>query len=110
MSVDLLRRAAAKLRDIAYSCEPGTWSLDEPGKGHAWINLPGYRHAWGMHGFVDECRYVALMHPPVALALAEVLEGWAGAADATEKHLGYLPEDYLTSEFALARAILREES
>jgi hypothetical protein len=61
---DLLRRAAAELRDLA--------------------------------------TYVAMMHPPVALALAEMLEEIAGISAAPP----YLRPP--TRAVALARAVLRE--
>ena len=112
MSVNLLVRAAMKLRGHAEKAQnkhpwcPGyTWSAVR----HVQRNC-GDNFECGMHGADpnDECwsfdmydgRYVALMHPPVALALAEWLE--AAAHDAWDMGSGVAAE-------AVARAILREE-
>lgn len=109
MSSDLLRRAAKTLREVSASCEPGDWTAELGDTGSAWVNLPAYTHAWGMHGFAEEARHVVLMHPPVALALAEALDSWAEVVDGVDKMLGHIPDDAYPDEFALARAILREQ-
>lgn len=70
----ILEQAALMLRDYAAPCEQ-VWELETRTLGHgiAWVNLPAAPHAWGMHGFEDEARYVTLMQPTVAMALADVL-------------------------------------
>jgi hypothetical protein len=110
VSRDLLRRAAAKLREHAEGFERSPWKVN-----------------WGDHGYPQRVtndratviaetfegkdssspvrhpamtpEYIALMHPPVALALAHWLEV---AAVWPEEHLRAHPST------AVARAILRE--
>ncbi len=116
MSADLLRRAAEKLRDTAASCEQGDWTAEVGDTGTAWVNLPAYPHAWGMHGFAEEARYVALVGAPVGLAIAAWLEetarqikSYAVAFTEGKERFDDLTE---VDEAAhkLARAILREGS
>lgn len=106
MSADLLRRAAEVLRKSAEVATPGPWSADR-GTKHNWVVDGDPRsadHAWVALMMFGECeqdaRYIALMHPPVALALADWLD--SAARDAEE--IGPDP-------FALraARAVLRED-
>lgn len=114
MSADLLRRAAAKLREHAERAPEGPWvSLDD---GDRLVALrPNSTFEKGFRYLVDEpiedssiAEYFALMHPPVALALAEVLLAAAANFAAAERD-GYEFEDSETLPIiALARAILRE--
>jgi len=116
MSSDLLRRAAAKLREHAEAASPGPWRthdtwLDWGGHtatvlrgaegqpsidGVAWLPTfaddpwDGKRNVW------NDAEYIALMHPAVALALAEWLESEAAL-------LGFL------GGTAVAHAVLRED-
>jgi hypothetical protein len=80
MSADLLRRAAAKLREHAQAAPEGPWvSLDD---GDRLVALrPDSTFEKGFRYLVDEpiddtsiAEYFALMHPPVALALADLLD------------------------------------
>lgn len=105
MSADLLLRAAAKLRKDVDDLEAASpWTAETYRDGRAWVTVPGAVHAWGMHGFTGEARYVATMHPPVALALADWLEDEAEQVDDDG-------ELYCVSGATLgvARAVLRED-
>ena len=92
MSADLLRRAAAKLREHAEAATPGPWEHVEEGAGGS-FNGCGQVVTWGdgveggdiagptgdlypRGGYSprDDMALVALMHPPVALALADLLD------------------------------------
>src|SRR6185295_1666780 len=90
MSSDLLRRAATKLRETAEATSPPPWSSDpdaswyECGADHRYVRTESDQHwsAVALTGLVDDphprsardAAYIALMHPPVALALAVWLE------------------------------------
>ena len=113
MSAELLRRAAETLRNLAASCEQGAWSAEIDDRGHAWINLPAYKHAFGVHGFPDEAKYIALMRPPVALAVADLLERHAAVVTSWAEVFGFSEADVSGPDeaaIALARAILRDLS
>jgi hypothetical protein len=110
MSADLLRRAAAKLREHAEAATPGPWNADPSeiyGETIAtWVaeslngNLPDAGEA--------NSRYIALMHPPVALALADLLDYSARWFEAAEKDGYEYDEGEALPIIALARAVLRE--
>jgi hypothetical protein len=110
VTADLLRRAAAKLREHATPIQPcvpaGSWC---PEYAHAAIrhvernvelDLDPCPDHGDVHGTFSRYagRYVALMHPPVALALADLLEL---AADRST----LVPADAFEG---VARAVLRE--
>lgn len=127
MSADLLRRAAVKLRESAavadmngYMAAPWRTVLTDS------ESLTGVAGCGGQaadehveNSTCDDCTsieawmepaaaYIALMHPPVALALAELLELEAvviGKSEAIGMRLSYSAE----KSVALARVILREE-
>lgn len=107
MTAEILRRAARQLRDTAASCEQGDWTAEVGETGHAWISLPAYDHAWGMHGFAEEARHVALMHPPVALTLAACMDAVARIGELDADLLNRIGHPEL---IGVARAILREPS
>jgi hypothetical protein len=101
MPADLLRRAAAKLRAHAEAASGANW--DAAGSelyaedGGVWI---GQMDATEPEATANAA-LAALMHPPVARALADLLQvlSWfPSQADATD----------LTAAYAVARAILRE--
>lgn len=96
MSADLLRRAAAKLREHAKAASLAPW--DSASDGLVWPDRTGDPVSGSTE--VEDADYIALMHPPVALALADWLD--SAARDAEE--IGPDP-------FALraARAVLRED-
>ena len=126
MNGDLLRRAANLLRASVDGITPAPWQAEDTqvyGTGHVtkpaneWVQ-PGQRYWVGemLHGAECVCgkpdndceceptggdieaAYIALMHPPVALALADWLDATAtGIADAGSA----------VAAVATARAILR---
>lgn len=133
MSAELLRRAAAKLREMAGAATGGPWLVDSHTHGDDdWVmwNVLGPTDADGVTpiplqtrtedaGYFSQAEadvtYAALMHPPVALALADLLDETARSVDArveAEQYLGLRDgEIKLRSEdlaVALAREILRE--
>jgi hypothetical protein len=93
LAADLLRRAAALLRERGNAATPG-WAQDL-GR----IRTPTVKMA-GLFRRVEDAEYAALMHPPVALALADWLQFEADA----------IPGPPQREAVVLARAILREES
>jgi hypothetical protein len=123
MSAELLRHAATVLREHAGGaqnkrpwCPDYTWAAVR----HVQRNC-GDDFECGMHGADPdaECwsfdmydgRYVALMHPPVALALAALLDAAAPAwaIDGSEPPRNPKDRAVMYELVALARAILRED-
>lgn len=114
MSAGLLRRAAVKLREYAERAARGPWDVSDDG-----LVWPG-RLGDPVSGSSDitDAEYIALMHPPVALALAELLDHVADdVSDAGDRiepgglvrnEYGSIRFDW-TAAVKLARAILREE-
>ncbi len=125
MSADLLRRAAAKLRDAlnADYLTPAPWDCLDGGDRLVHIEPP----TGAIEYVVDEpmsnpsnAEYIALMHPPVALALADWLDEAAASWDRDdalavriEAHGHKRPEGWMERQFArplaVARAVLRED-
>lgn len=134
MSADLLRRAAAKLREHATIATTSTpeepWTAyrrddagrhvvavelrwrdegDEMPGGYrvADMSLPAPAEGWPLGQAVVDSQYIVLMHPPVALALAAWLEDEAEMFDWFGSE-GVPFEDDFKQAPAVARAILRE--
>lgn len=120
MTADLLRRAATVLRQHAQAAPEGPWESLSNGDRLLAIRYdeaPGYRYL--VNEPVDEATaaYFALLHPPVALALAEMLDHVADdvsdAGDRVEpgglarNEYGFIRFDW-TAAVKLARAVLRE--
>jgi hypothetical protein len=120
MSADLLRRAAAELRTRAEAATPGPWAVDRDRIG-MWFTLNSRANFEYSHQaqIVDvhtpdeswpDFNYMAMMHPPVALALAETLdqaaEAWA--IDGAEPVRNPRDRSMVFLAAALAREILRE--
>jgi hypothetical protein len=111
MSADLLHRAAAKLRLYASHASRGQW--DAADDGLVWSARPGDPVSGSTER--EDAEYIALMHPPVALALADLLDEAArcvGARIQAERHVG-LPDGAIQTPdevqaLAVARAVLRE--
>lgn len=112
MSADLLRRAAAKLREHA---EAATFPHD------GWVaDLADSEVTTADGGMMiadtreltverPDASFIALLHPPVALALADALDSAATDADYAEA----FPRSEMAIEdgsnlIAVARAVLRE--
>lgn len=105
VSADLLRRAAEELREHAgYRATPGPWTSDA-GRVRSPLAKPGMPRvtdrdpALAIMRLTEDADYVALVHPPVALALAD----WLDSAAVDAETIGPDP-----SAVAVARAVLRE--
>lgn len=85
MSADLLRRAAVKLREHAEAVKPGPWEVDHEGMWFELRSRATFRYDYeadltDVHSPDDTWPlfdYFAMLHPPVALALAELLDAYA---------------------------------
>jgi hypothetical protein len=106
--VAILRRAASLLRDRATAATPGPWEhvIDRGSLHHRdRSRLKGierfreYRNDVDLGADHDTAAYIALVHPPVALALADWLD------DEAARGLGR-PDNL--AAYAVARAVLRE--
>lgn len=117
MSAELLRRAAKVLRDVADLKRTDPWLHDEdapmPYLGSVYFDGdPQYAVVANVMWPGAEA-YIALMHPPVALALAELLDQHAAVitewaeAYAGQERAGDLTETDMAA-LDLARVILRE--
>jgi hypothetical protein len=98
--VDILRRAAAKLREATENVTPGPW--DWPiGDGYVWPDRIGDPVSSSEQ--LPDAAYIALMHPPVALALAIWLDAEADRIDSDRTYV------FSIASYAAARAVLRED-
>jgi len=119
MSADLLRRAAAKIRETAQAATPGPWVVDHdadaqiafPGRqSHKENVLPEVVSYQGIDGGISSASnvdHIALWSPDVAELVARVLDesaGWCEMYDDPGE-----AERVLHAEFALARRILGED-
>jgi hypothetical protein len=111
VSADLLRRAAVKLREHANAANfPDGWAVNladsEVTTADGGMMIADTMELTGSR---PDASYIALMHPPVALALAAALDGAATDADYAEA----FPRSEMAIEdgsnlVAVARAVLRE--
>lgn len=119
MSAELLRRAAKLLREHALPIKPASiaesWCFEYAHYAirHVERNVdldidpcPDHGHDHGMFGRYSG-RYIALMHPPVALALADLLDE---CAESVEQEGGIVQDSTTVGCVDVARAVLREES
>lgn len=103
--VDELCAAATLLRERANAATPGPWREEySAASGPCVIDAESYNCLDSVARMTHyraslDARYVALMHPPVALALADWLE------DEAVRGLGR-PDN--VAAYAVARAVLRE--
>jgi hypothetical protein len=120
MGADLLRRAADKLRKAVDGRTAGEWfpvitdSESSTGVGICQDHAPsGVDPGW----VCDECHvvetysealadYIALMHPPVGLALADAMDAVARVVRYNEHSVARVGYGEL---IAAARAVLRED-
>jgi hypothetical protein len=106
LAADLLRRAAKALRvSAAEAVIAGPWEYrdrrDDP-ETYPWqVWAPESRFNAGTGFAPGTAEYIALMHPPVALALAESLESFVVVWE--RDHEGW------PAARAVGRAILRED-
>jgi hypothetical protein len=108
MSADLLRRAAKALRlGAALAVVPGPWEYrdqrDDPDAFPWQVWAPESRFNAGTGFAPGTAEYIALMHPPVALAVAEWLDFEAGI------FAGLVGDVGEHEAVTVARAVLREE-
>ena len=114
----ILRRAAEVLRDKATAATPGPWEGD--------LGVLAPREAWDLGGgrqciahmamphqegrMRANAAYIALMHPPVALALGDWLDDIADYSREIIRELGTDPTalPWVARALAVARAVLRE--
>lgn len=105
---DLLRRAAARMKELAEAATPGPWST-VPGASNVWrfpdtgtpaLVVPGNGRAG--HVQLPDAAHIAVWSPTVALAVAAWLEAVADNY-AIARH-GY----WSVRALAVARAFLRE--
>jgi hypothetical protein len=132
MSAELLRRAAKTLREHAEALElppmttatPWTVEAEEEADCTSVVaEVLNVTTVIAVDVFSDECgAFIALMHPPVALALADWLEAqatdvenavaaWSRDTSYIDEHLGGVAahtEDMFRPCLTTARAILRE--
>lgn len=100
-----LRTAADKLRELAEGATPGPWGWkpanpNKLGPLHdASLTGPSCHLTSGDDVWIRDAAYITLMHPPVALALADWLD------DEAARGLGR-PDN--VAAYAVARAVLRE--
>jgi hypothetical protein len=136
MSAEVLREAAALMRERAEAATPGPWSAaDEhgllgPDASPAWCvsNMrPGYKSMSPTEGYIgdvaetslgfpeqrdrDNAEHIASWHPAVALAVADWLEFYAFTFESREAAKGDVPS-VAVNPFALAvaRAYLGSDS
>jgi len=73
---DLLREAAARVRETATAAAPGPWHMDEGQRIYAedgaYVTSP-----WTNDERDDDLDHIALWHPGVALAVADLLDSEA---------------------------------
>lgn len=102
MSADLLRRAAAKLRETAELALPAPWTvIPVPGdRGYDVTAFPSLSVYVAQDLSEYDAEWIALMGPALAEPLAEWLESVAAEGRASRR----------TGPMAVARAILGEAS
>jgi hypothetical protein len=109
-SADLLRRAAAKLRGRAEAAPHGPWNVQ-------YFGDRGYPQRVSNEAAVlvantydgppspaGSAEFIALLHPPVALALADLCDAIASFAEAIQQQLPEGPGTLM----AVVREVLRE--
>lgn len=104
-----LRAAATRLREVAGDATPGPWDhVVGASEDHAWVER---RHTETVVTTRDigTSAYIAMMHPPVALALADWLDDEAGFIDAIKAHADGDPSVLAPHALAVADAVLGSE-
>ena len=82
MSAELLREAAAKMRELAEGATPGPWEWDD--KHYGIFPGPQVDGCCEGDGFIHhsaDAKHIAAWHPGVALAVADWLDREAELAD-----------------------------
>lgn len=118
MTAELLREAAAKMRERAEAATPGPWEIWE-GRRDLSIEstvaedsngnpLPIAR-TFPWEGARPDAEHIASWHPPVALAVADWMDWMAGRA-ASGNSIPAMRGQGLEQALAVARAYLGRES
>lgn len=81
-ALDLLRRAAALMRERAEKATPGTWQANPDGL--VWANPPRLGDPVSGSTEIEDAQHIASWHPAVALAAADWLEAEARIHDAPD--------------------------
>lgn len=106
-----LREAATRLREVAGDATPGPWFLDKGGDTGVYTaprpSPASQDIAWSHSPDVEA--YIAAMHPPVALALADWLDAEAGFMDRLGEHTSDPAVLTPTASLAVADAVLGGE-
>lgn len=103
MSADLLRRAAALMRERAEAATAGPWvAAGNVVEGVGTVTFD-------KHMLSNDAEHIASWHPAVALAVADWLGRTADIEDDNHDALGWSPLD-ISAELAVARAYLGDES
>lgn len=74
MSADLLREAAALMRERAEAATPSPWLADVKDDGRAWVFIYDEMDSLSLHGYPNDAEHIASWHPAVALAVADWLD------------------------------------
>lgn len=95
MSAEMLRRAAALMRERAEAATPGPWMTGVE-QGEAYLvealladqgnGQPGYRIIARVPHRQRDRNHIASWHPAVALAVADLLDGWADDVESFGGH------------------------
>lgn len=124
MSADLLRRAAAKIRETAQVATPGPWeatAVIHPNNDRVGIGYVQSLTGWPAHALrSQDVEHIALRHPGIASAVADILEErarWYDAVLEGQICVGHSPEfahseakRQVAESLILARLILKEEA
>lgn len=118
-AAETLRRAAALLRERASAATPGPWTCNADDPEMVAVDAPPGRALVDvLLGSTDtrehypqataDAEYISLMHPPVALLLAAVLDTTAEEYEGVPSPS--LADQMYAADLALVRAILRESA
>lgn len=122
MSAEILRRAAALMRERAEAADSAPWTQDSSVRGDTvifnasghWVTnvTSGRTYAEQVVTFDHEERngeHIASWHPAVALAVADLLDDLAETEERNHREMGFSPID-IGRHLAVARAYLGESA
>lgn len=114
MSADLLRRAAAKVREVAEAATPGPWFVDaDDDRGVYTAPRPTATSEdvlYGPYNHAGNDIHAALWHPGVALAIADWLDAEADESEVLGSPDAPNVTPAGTAAYTLARLLLGESS
>ena len=116
-SAERLRAAATRLREVAEAATPGPWIATrdplgrhvETGDGMGRIALGVGQDRPDRGRRVDDAAYIATMSPPVALALADLLDSTANDVEHVHDPIYNLTSTTVSRALAVADAVLGGE-